>query len=134
MTIIHVFFIAVFLIVGLVLCYVSFQAGHEKMHRYYTGFLLMISTLLLTATMMLVAASKTEIAIGQIQSNYAAMSTIELLGDILNNNHQVEVEENHIYIDRGTEQEKCYILVKDPYFSIIRKDKLQDFAHDIENL
>jgi len=134
MTIIHVFFIAVFLIVGLVLCYVSFQAGHEKMHRYYTGFLLMISTLLLTATMMLVAASKTEIAIGQIQSNYAAMSTIELLGDIRNNNHQVEVEENHIYIDRGTEQEKCYILVKDPYFSIIRKDKLQDFAHDIENL
>ena len=134
MTIIHLFFIVAFLLIGTIMCYISFQAGHEKMHRYYTIFLLTISTILLTATMMLVAASKTEIAIGQIQSNYAAMSTIELLGDIRNTNHQVEVEENHIYIDRGTAQEKCYILVKEPYFSIIRKDKLQDFAHDIGNL
>ncbi len=135
MTIFQLILAVIFFIIGIALCYgIFFKIGNEKLHRGFTLALLTLSTVLIVISMMLTSASKTEIAIGQIQSDYAASSTIELLGDIRGESHTVDVEANHIYIDKGSEQEKCYVLVKEPFFSIIKKEKLKDFASDLANL
>lgn len=135
MTIFQIIMAIIFFVIGMALCNgLFFKLGNERMHRYFTLALLTLSTVLLLMTMLMVSASKTELAIGQIQSDYAASSTIELLGDIRGESHTVDVEANHIFIDKGSEYEKCYVLVKEPYFSIIKKDKLKDFANDLANI
>lgn len=99
--------------------------------KWAARFLILVNGVLLFCSINLYYAAKNEILIKDTIEKYSVPSTVDLLTLLHDPRHTVQMEENRIYIDKGTENERIFIFLRDPFFHILDQGKAVQMAKDL---
>ena len=101
--------------------------------RTLTKLLLLVNALLLFVTLNLYYAAKNEIAVKEVIEKYSVASTVDLLSLMHEPGHSVEMQENRLLIDKGSDHERIFILMREPFFHIIDQGKMMQMTKELPN-
>ena len=94
---------------------------------------LLVNALLLFVTLNLYYAAKNEIAVKEVIEKYSVASTVDLLSLMHEPGHSVGMQENRLLIDKGSDHERIFILMREPFFHIIDQGKMMQMTKELPN-
>lgn len=122
--------VAVFAVVFFVLLYRSLPQAGQGRNRL-AKCLIALNGILLLLSLNLYFAAKNEILVKDTIEKYSVSSTVELLTLLHDPSHAVHMEENRIYIDKGSDSERVFVFMRTPFFHIMDQGKLVQLAKDL---
>ena len=119
-----------FILWSLLYMYCAPSTGRLKV---YAKIFLIGNALLLFVSLNLYFSAKNEIAVKQLIEKYSVGSTVDLLKIMHEEGHTVEMQENRLFIDRGTDHERIFVLMREPFFYIIDQAKMVQMTKELPN-
>mgnify|MGYP000862641656 FL=1 len=119
-----------FILWSLLYTYCAPSAGRL---RIYAKLFLVANALLLFISLNLYFSAKNAIAVKQLIEKYSVGSTVDLLKIMHEEGHTVEMQENRLFIDRGTDHERIFVLMREPFFYIIDQAKMVQMTKELPN-
>lgn len=107
------------------------KPGREKIHKWFSRFLILFTSIILFFGINLYSAAQDQLRTFSIIQKYSMPATFDLIGLVHDPAHKVKMEGNHITIDQGTENERVFVLMKEPFFSIIDQGKLVQMSQEL---
>lgn len=107
------------------------KPGREKMHKWFSRGLILLTSIVLFFGINLYSAAQDQLRMFAIIQKYSMPATFDLIGLVHDPSHKVHMEGNHIFIDQGTDNERIFVLMKEPFFSIIDQGKLVSMSKEL---
>ena len=101
--------------------------------RVYAKIFLTGNALLLFISLNLYCSAKNAIEVKQVIEKYSVESTVDLLKLLHEPGHTAEMQENRLLIDRGSDHERIFILMREPFFYIIDQGKIVQMTKEMPN-
>ncbi len=111
----------------------SYCAPSPGRLRLFTKLFLVSNALLLFISMNLYFSAKNAIQVKQLIEKYSVASTVDLLKLMHEEGHTVEMQENRLFIDQGTDHERIFVLMREPFFYIIDQGKMIQMTKELPN-
>ena len=105
-----------FILWSLLYMYCAPSAGRL---RVYAKIFLTGNALLLFISLNLYFSAKNAIEVKRVIEKYSVESTVDLLRLMHEPGHTAEMQENRLFIDQGTDHERIFVLMREPFFYII---------------
>ena len=110
------------------------QQGYENSMRWMLKIFIILAAALLFVNINLFNSTRIQIKTMGVMEKYMVPATMELIGTVHNPANTVKMEENRIYINKGTDNEKVYIMMRVPFFGIIDQSKSMELAKELGEL
>lgn len=107
------------------------QPGRERIHKWFSRCLIILSSIILFFGVNLYSAAQDQLYTLEIIQKYSMPATFDLIGLVHDPSHKVVLEGNHIYVDKGTDNERIFVLMRVPIFSIIDQAKLMQMSQEM---
>ncbi len=124
-------FAVFFMIIMLVIHSKLSKPGREKLHKWFSRVLIVMSSVILFFGVNLYSAAQDQLRTFEIIQKYSMPATFDLIGLAHDPSHKLVLEGNHIYVDRGTDNERVFTLMRAPIFSIIDQAKLMQMSQEM---
>lgn len=119
-----------FILWSLLYTYCAPSAGRL---RIYAKLFLVANALLLFISLNLYFSAKNAIAVKQVIEKYSVASTVDLLKLMHEPGHTAMMQENRLFIDQGTDHERIFVLMREPFFYIIDQGQIVQMTKDLPN-
>ena len=107
------------------------QQGYENSMRWMLKIFIVFTALLLFLNINLLSSTMIQIKTTKVMEKYMVPATMELIGTVHNPANTVKMEENRIYINKDTENEKVYYLMRTPFFGVIDQSQSNELAKEL---
>jgi len=104
--------------------------GHETGLKRYTKLLIAAFGCLFFINLNLYSNARYDVHMREVVDKYGRTSTIELIA-LLRSTAKAEIGEGMIVFNRGTDQEKVFVVLHDPVFTIMDQSKLVDMQKEL---
>lgn len=119
---------AILTLVFLVVAYVIYNQMSGNDHitalRRLTKVLILLIGVLMFININLISSARQQIRDQETVFRYTIPSTLSLIGVVHNPANKVRMDENHIYINEGTDNAQVYVVLGYPVFGIVDQSKL----------
>jgi len=122
---------SLFLILSFIIYSKASERGNEHYLRWMTKIFILISGILLFVNVNLFNSTRLQIQTSTIISKYMVPATMDLIGTVHDPANSVHMEENRIYINRGTDKEKVFLIMQAPFFGIIDQSKSNELSKEL---
>ena len=119
-----------FILWSLLYMYCAPSAGRL---RVYAKIFLTGNALLLFISLNLYFSAKNAIEVKRVIEKYSVESTVDLLRLMHEPGHTAEMQENRLFIDQGTDHERIFVLMREPFFYIIDQGKMVQMTKELPN-
>ncbi|MFC2741981.1 MAG: hypothetical protein ACFN1I_00935 [Selenomonas artemidis] len=117
-----------------VLCIWIYQMlASRGVERYLAKILIVLSSALVFVSLNLYFAAKSELVVKATIEKYSVPSTVDLLRLMHEEGHTFQMHENRILIDDGTDHERIFILMREPFFHIMDQGSLVQMSKELPN-
>lgn len=103
----------------------------EKGRGRFAAFLILMNGALLFFSINLYYAAKNEILVKDTIEKYSVQSTVDLLKLLHDPKHKVHMEDNRIYIDQGTDDERIFVFLRQPFFHILDQGQMIQLSKEL---
>ena len=120
----------------LILSFVAYSKASKNEHalRWMTKIYIILAGALLFVNVNLYHSAKIQIATTAVIEKYMIPATFDLIGSVHDPKNKIRMEENRIYINEGTDNQKIFILMKEPFFGIINQAQAMELSKDLGDL
>lgn len=98
-------------------------AGNEAGIRWMLKLFILLCGLLLFINVNLCNSARIQIQTSAVIEKYMIPSTLDLISTVHDPNNRIQMEENRIHVNPGTDKEKIFLLMRAPFFGIIDQSK-----------
>lgn len=102
--------------------------------RCFTLILLLMASVLLFININLYNSARIQIKSNAVIERYMIPATMDLIGSVHDPNNKIHMEENRIYINQGTDKEKVFILMREPFFGVLDQSQSVQLSNELGNL
>lgn len=120
-----------FLILSFLVYSKTRKPGNEARLRWMLKIFILLCGALLFVNVNLYNSTRIQIQTNTIIERYMIPATMELIGSVHDPNNRIKMEENRIYINQGTNNEKVYLLMRAPFFGIIDQSKSVELSNEL---
>jgi len=122
---------ALFLILSYLLYNRTASTPHPLALKRITKVFIFFSGVLLFFNINLYSSTKEEIRTMRIVQKYTIPATMDLIAAVHDSKNTVHMDENRIYINKGTDQEKVYVFLWEPVFGILDQATTVTLAQEL---
>ena len=122
---------ALFLILSYLLYNRTASTPHPLALKRITKVFIFFSGVLLFFNINLYSSTKEEIRTMRIVQKYTIPATMDLIAAVHDPKNTVHMDENRIYINKGTDQEKVYVFLWEPVFGILDQSKTVAMGNEL---
>lgn len=123
-----------FLILSFIVYNKVAQPGRENSMRWMLKIFILLAGALLFVNVNLFNSTRLQIKTMTIVQKYMIPATMDLIGTVHDPSNKIQMEENRIYINRGTDKEKVFLMMRVPFFGIIDQSKSVELSKELGNL
>lgn len=98
---------------------------------WMTKIMLVLTSIMLFVNINLLSSARQQIRDQETIFKYTIPATLELVGIAHNPANKVEMEDTRIFINKGTEQERVFVVIGYPIYGIMDQGKLVNLYKDL---
>lgn len=123
---------SLFLILSFLL-YNSLAERHPLALKRFTKLFILLAGVLMFFNINLYHSTREEIRTSHIIQRYMIPATMDLIGSVHDPKNTVHMEENRIYINPGTDNEKIFVFMQEPFFGILDQSQSVQLSKELED-